>query len=127
MKYLKSIITVCFALLLMSFSGIEESISNALKSGATFKVSAHFHSKVDIMILDEGDFVSKLEAEKMLYDFFYQKKITNFEVLHRGDSNSGLIYVIGKLTTDQGNFRVSYYITNDENNAKIQQFFIDSE
>lgn len=127
MKLIKSIITILSTLLLLSFAGIEESISSALKSGQTFKVSAYFHNKVDILILDEGDYMTKLEAEKMLYDFFYEKKITNFEVLHRGDSNSGLIYVIGKLITNQGNFRVSYYITNDENNAKIQQFFIDSE
>lgn len=127
MKAIHYIFTIFGLVLLLSFTGIEESISDALKSGQTFKVSAHFQSKVDIMILDEGDFVTKLEAEKMLYDFFYQKKITNFEVLHRGDSDAGLIYIIGKLTTNQGSFRVSYYITNSEKEAKIQQFFIDAE
>jgi hypothetical protein len=127
MKALFSIITVSAAFLLLSFTGVEDDIATALRQGQAFKVSAHFHEKVDILILDEGDLVTKLEAEKMLYDFFYQKKITNFEILHRGDSNGGLIYIIGKLSTSSDNYRVSYYITNNKENAKIQQFFIDAE
>ena len=121
--FLLSFLFVAFS----SFTGITDDISAALKSGNAFKLSAFFHSKVDITILDESDLLSKLEAEKMVYDFFHENEPSHFEVLHQGKSKSGLAYTIGKLTTNTGTFRVSYYIMKKDNSEFIQQIIIDSE
>ncbi len=112
---------------LSSFTGIDEKINAALKEGNAFKISAFFSSKVDITILDESDLLTKLEAEKLLYDFFYSHHASDFKVLHNGKSKSGLEYTIGKLVTDNGNFRLSYYINNSNNKETIQQIIIDAE
>lgn len=128
MKLFKRIFTFgLFIIALSSFTGIDEDINAALKSGNAFKVSAHFDTKVDITILENSDLLSKLEAEKMLYDFFYSHHPSDFKVLHHGESKSGLEYTIGKLFTDKGSFRVSYYINKSTNSEHIQQMIIDAE
>lgn len=128
MKKFKHIIT-SFALLLFlsSFIGINEDISAALKAGSAFKVAAFFQSKVDITILEESELLTKLEAEKMLYDFFYDHKPSEFKILHQGESKSGLQYTIGRLETNKGNFRISYYINSSNQKEYIQQIIIDAE
>ena len=128
MKSFKRLFT--FGLLIVAFSsftGIKDEINAAFKAGNAFKVAAHFDSKIDITILDEGDLLTKLEAEKMLYDFFYSHHPTDFKVLHHGESKSGSEYTIGQLITDNGNFRVSYYINKSNNSEQIQQMIIDAE
>lgn len=116
-----------FIIGLSSFSGINDDINTALKAGNAFKVSKFFDTKVDITILEESDLLSKLEAEKLLYDFFYGHHPSDFQVLHHGESKSGLEYTIGKLVTDKGDFRLSYYINKSNNSEHIQQMIIDAE
>lgn len=128
MKTFKQIFTFSILLfLLSSFTGITEDITAALKQGNAFKLSAFFQDKVDITILEESDLLSKLEAEKMLYDFFHDHDPSDFKVLHHGESKSGLEYTIGKLITNNGDFRVSFYIKKTANSEYIQQIIIDAE
>ena len=116
-----------FIIVFGSFTGINDDINAALKAGNAFKVSAFFDTKVDITILDESDLLSKLEAEKMLYDFFYSHHPSDFKVQHHGESKSGSEYTIGKLITNNGTFRLSYYISKSNNSEHIQQMIIDAE
>ncbi len=129
--YMKKIkYTLAFGLLfvfLCSFTGITEDVATALKSGNAFKLSKFFQEKVDLTILDESDLISKLEAEQKLYAFFRENQPSHFEILHQGESKSGLEYTIGKLVTDNGNYRVSFYIKKTSSSEFIQQIIIDTE
>lgn len=128
MKFFRLVFSLAIMVLsLSSFIGIGDDINAALKAGNAFKVASFFEDKVDITILEESDLVTKLEAEKMLYDFFYSHKPSDFKVLHQGKSKSGLEYTIGKLVTNNGSFRLSYYVNNAGGKEKIQQIIIDSE
>ena len=128
MKPIKQFFVLSFLFVAFSsFTGITDEVASALKAGNAFKLSAFFHSKVDITILDDSDLLTKLEAEKMVYDFFHENEPSHFEILHQGKSKSGLAYTIGKLTTKTGVFRVSYYIMKKGNSEYIQQIIIDSE
>jgi hypothetical protein len=110
-----------------SFVGITEDITAAFKSGNAFEISAFFPEQVDITVLEESDLLSKLEAEKMIYDFFYAHPPTKFEILHQGKSKTGQEYTIGNLTTKNGTFRVSIYINKTAKSEYIQQLIIDTE
>lgn len=117
-------ITLGMALLFMSFfSGIADQVSTALKSGNAVEIAKYFKSNVDLSILDEDDLYPKADAQKMITNFFRKHQPTDFKVLHQGNSNKGLEYTIGKLTTNNGNFRISFYINSD----LIQQFTIDKD
>jgi hypothetical protein len=128
MKKAKYILSFGLLLLsLSSFAGVTEDISAALKAGNAFKLSAFFQPKIDLTILEESDLLSKLEAEKLVFDFFHENKPSDFVILHQGKSKSGLAYTIGKLVTEKGDFRVSFYINKTSNSELIQQIIIDSE
>ncbi len=128
MQKLKHIILLCSLWVLASaFTGLNPDISAAFKSGSAFKVSAFFQDQVDLTILESSDLLSKLEAERKIYDFFHEHSPTNFEILHEVESNSGPEFTIGKLTTKNGTFRVSIYVNKTENSEYIQQIIIDAE
>ena len=112
---------------LVSFTGITDDISTAFKSGKAFKISAFFNNKVDITVLDKSDLVTKLEAERWLFDFFHEHTPHDFKVLHQGKSKTGLKYTIGTLSTNNENFRVSFYVNTTQQKEYIQQLFIDAE
>lgn len=128
MKNIRFTILFLFVwVILSSFIGIKEDVSSALSEGNAFKVSAFFNNQVDITILDESDLLSKLEAEKQLYDFFHEHSPTQFKILHTGKSRSGQEYNIGTLNTSNGIFRVSFYIEQTDNSEFIQQLIIEAE
>jgi hypothetical protein len=126
-KRLFTILILSVWIILSAFTGIKEDVTVALKDGNAFKISAFFKEQVDITILDESDLLSKLEAEKLLYDFFHVNKPSDFTILHSGNSRSGQEYNIGTLTTNNGNFRISIYIKKSENSEFIQQLIIEAE
>ncbi len=128
MQKLKHILVLFGIWLLVSaFTGLNPDISAAFKSGNAFKVSAFFPDKVDITILETSDLMSKLEAEKLVYDFFHAHPPIDFEILHEVESKSGPEFTIGKLTTRNGTFRVSIYVNKTEKSEYIQQIIIDAE
>ena len=128
MKKLKYILTLLSVFLVLTgFIGIAEDIGSALKSGNAFKVSAFFKSQVDITVLDESDLLSKLEAEKLLFDFFQGHKPSDFVILHQGKSRTGQEYNIGTLKTENGDFRISFYINKTNDSEFIQQLIIEAE
>lgn len=128
MKSIKTFFTASFVILILSsFTGITDDVNTALKTGNAFELASFFNGKVDITIVDYSDLLSKLEAEKLLYDFFREHEPSDFMVLHHGESSSGLEYTIGKLITSNGIYRVSVYINTKENTEYVQQIIIDAE
>lgn len=128
MKPFKFIFALGFLILTMSsFGGITDGVAAAFKSGNAFKLSSFFQEKVDLTIIEESDLMSKLEAEKMVYDFFHENQPSDFIILHQGNSKSGTKYTIGRLVTEKGSFRVSFYVNTASNKELIQQIIIDFE
>ena len=113
----------CFTLFLFAFSGIADQISNALKTGNTTEIAKYFKSNIDLSILGEDDLYSKEDATRMIGNFLKKHQPSDFKILHQGNSKKGLEYTIGALSTNTGNFRVSFYI----NNGLIQQLKIDKD
>ena len=127
LKLKNILIFVSIWMLSTAFIGINKDITLAFKNGNAFKISAFFKDKIDLTILDESDLLGKLEAEKMIYDFFHEHDPSDFQILHEGESKSGQEYTIGKLITNNGNFRVSIYVNKTQNSEYIQQIIIDAE
>jgi hypothetical protein len=128
MKKLQYILTLIGLWLVFSaFIGITEDVTAALKAGNAFKISALFKGQVDITVLEESDLLSKLEAEKLLFDFFHENDPSDFVILHQGKSRTGQEYIIGTLTTNNGNYRISIYVKKTETSEFIQQFIIEAE
>jgi len=117
------------ALLLSSsgFSQVAKQANSALAAGNASSLVDLFNAQVDLTILDQDDLFSKSEAETLLITFFEKNVPSSFEELHTGESASGLKYVIGKLSTSNGTYRVSFYYKADGSTELIQQLMIDNE
>lgn len=115
------------SLVVLFTAGIAEDVSNAFKAGNSAQLATYFGETVDLTIVDEDNLYPKGEAQKKLAAFFKAHPVTDFKVLHEGESKKGLKYAIGSLTTSNGNFRVSYYFNTKDSNMLLQQIIIDSE
>lgn len=119
-----------FSLVLFSFgafsqSDITDEISDAFSKGDAAAIVSHFQSKVDMTVLDNEAVYSPTEAKKVLEKFFADHKPAGFNVKHEGTSKLNDQYRIGDLKTDNGTFRVTFFLKGKNNVMKIEQLRIE--
>jgi hypothetical protein len=105
-----------------------EAIIGTLKAGDSKALSGYFGSSLDLTLLDHEDVYGRDQAELMLRDFFIKNPPKNFQLLHRGKSQEGTSFGIGKLATSNGkSYRISFYVKSAENKTILQELRIESE
>lgn len=127
MYKLKHLVPLFFVPILCAFGNITSQVSDAFKTGNAEVLASFFKEEIDLSILDEEDVYSKADAKNMIKHFFSKHTPSTFKILHEGQSNVGLKYAIGKLTTSDGEFRVSFYVKDLNGKDLIQQIRIDAE
>ncbi len=88
--------------------------------GAT--ITRYFNEDTDVTILDNDGIGS--EGKSLVTNFFKSNKTTNFILKHEGTSKLGNVYRIGNLTTTNGKYRVTFFISEKGTNIEIIQFKI---
>lgn len=120
---MKAIFTSIFFLLLVagiSFSFTQkDEIVDALRTGDVNKLSKYFDQMVDVTIPNKSNSFSKGQAELVIKDFFTVNKVKNFELQHSG-SNPSSNFMIGKLSTSNGEFRTTVYMRQRGEKLMIQ-------
>lgn len=120
---MKSLFTSVLFLLLVagiSFSFTQkDEIVDALKTGDVNKLSKYFDQMVDVTIPNKSNSFSKGQAELVIKDFFTVNKVKNFELQHSG-SNPSSNFMIGKLSTSNGEFRTTVYMRQRGEKLMIQ-------
>jgi hypothetical protein len=126
---MKHLVTTIFLLISFSilFAQSEENIAAALKTGNSKEIAKYFGANVNIKILNQEDIYSKNQAELILKDFFTKNTIKNYLPKHNGTSKNGAQYTIGVLNTNNGNFRVYYFLKKNTDGIQIQEFRIELE
>ena len=88
-------------------------VSNAFKAGNTDILKEMMAAEVDIVTPNTSKKGSNNDAIVILKSFFQSKKPTNFVVAHHaGKNESG--FIVGRLTTENGDFRVNITYTTKE-------------
>ncbi len=120
---MKALFTSVLFLLLVagiSFSFTQkDEIVDALKTGDVNKLSKYFDQMVDVTIPNKSNSFSKGQAELVIKDFFTVNKVKNFELQHSG-SNPSSNFMIGKLSTSNGEFRTTVYMRQRGEKLMIQ-------
>jgi hypothetical protein len=126
---MKHLVATIFLLISFSilFAQSEENIAAALKTGNSKEIAKYFGANVNIKILNQEDIYSKNQAELILKDFFTKNTIKNYLPKHNGTSKNGAQYTIGVLNTNNGNFRVYYFLKKNTDGIQIQEFRIELE
>jgi hypothetical protein len=104
-----------------TLADITKSVTEAIRKGSSTELSAFFNSSIDLTVLGKEGTFSKAQAEQIVKEFFQKNTPKSFNIKHQGNSSDGSNYVIGTLTTNNGNFRVYFLIKNIEGKLCIQQ------
>lgn len=111
---MKSTILLAFLLICVAViparaaqSDIVNDLTAYLKSSDTRGISKHFASTVELIILNEEDVYSKVQAEIILKDFLYKHKPVSARLVHRLDSNPNYLFAVIELDTENGKFRTT--------------------
>jgi len=120
------IFLILTASLFNSNTSVVESISSAIRSGDSNQISEYLGSTVDVTILDFHGFVDKATTTRKVNEFFQDKSIDGYKIIHTGKSKGKeSVYTIGKLKTDKGQFNIYMFITENMDNHTIQEIKIE--
>jgi len=127
MKYL----IVFFTLILFSSpvwtqENESETITNAFIAGNANNIAKYFPSNLDMTIIETEDVFSKAQAVQILNRFFKENPPTGFIVKHQGSSQNNDYYQIGTLKTENGDYRVTYFMRKDGDEVLIKRLRIES-
>ena len=96
----------------------------AFKKGNSQELNRYLGEKVDLVIQNRSTSVDKQTAEATLASFFNRNKVSGFDVNHEGKREESS-FIIGTLTTANGNFRVNCFFRRVQNKYFINQIRID--
>lgn len=103
---------------------VPEGVIGAFKEGSSQELNKYLGDKVELIIQNKTTNADKRTAEGTMAAFFSNHKVGSFHVNHKGKRDeSG--FVIGTLTTANGNFRVNCFFRKVESKYVINQIRID--
>jgi hypothetical protein len=116
----KIIFTFTFILSVLSIQAANITpVSDAIKAGNADLLKDKMSEEVDIFVPGTSKKCSGTDAIATLKAFFRTNKVSGFTVAHHADKNeSG--FLVGKLTTDKGEYRVNITYTTKDGNILIQ-------
>lgn len=105
---------------------IPNEIILSLKNGNSKVLSGYFNQNVELVVLENDNVYSKAQAQQIVNNFFSNYNPENFTVIHQSEK-SGAKYLIGNLTTSNGNFRVYFLLKKNDGKDYIHQLRIEKQ
>lgn len=96
----------------------------AFKKGNSQELNRYLGEKVNLVIQNRSESVDRQAAEGTLAAFFSSNKVSGFNVNHEGKRDESS-FIIGTLTTANGNFRINCFFRRVQNKYLINQIRID--
>jgi hypothetical protein len=119
MKKILSLMLLFVALSSFTLVSLPEIIS-ALKSGNALELSKYFDKTVEITLPEKSNSYSKSQASIVLRDFFKNKQVKDFKVIHQSQKEDSE-FCIGTLITTKGSFRVTIFTRQSGQQKLIQE------
>ncbi len=105
---------------------IPNEIILSLKNGNSKVLSGYFNQNVELVVLDNDNVYSKAQAQQIISDFFSRYSPESFTVKHQNEK-AGAKYLIGNLVTNNGDFRVYFFLKKSEGKDYIHQLRIEKQ
>lgn len=124
MKTILIIITTLFLSVTVS-----EDIQNMYKILESKKISeliTYFDSSIELSILND-DFYGDEESAAAITEFFSEKDIELFEIIHNGGDENESYFIIGKLVVSGKVYRIHLLIERSDEKDRIIEMSIDNE
>ncbi|WP_455496891.1 DUF4783 domain-containing protein [Coprobacter sp.] len=110
---------------IITAQNIPEDIPTAFKTGDIQRLEKYMDEKIYLIIPDLKQQMPRQKAKEALSAFFLKNKPHDFKTIHQSEqNNSG--YMIGKLVTGNGEFRVHVLMKIIEKKYIIHQLRIEN-
>ena len=132
MKKFLSIASLVLILLIPSYaleaqeSKVPEGIVLSFKAGNAEELSKHFHTNIELIILEKEDVYSRSQAEQILRKFFVDHKPESFKIIFDGGKENSR-YAIGNLGCSDETYRVYILMKKQDGSPMIHQLRIEEE
>ena len=120
------ILWVCFLVWAVSLMAqdVPGGVVAAFKKGNSQELNGYLSDKVELILEDRSINADRRTAEGKMAAFFSGNQVSGFTVNHQGKRDeSG--FIVGTLTTANGNFRVNCFFRKVANKYVIHQIRID--
>lgn len=125
------IYTCLFAVFLMGSGFAQEAerdrVSLAVQNGNAKTLATFFTPGVNLTVDQKEEVYSREQAEVIMTRFFSNHVPSAFSIRHEGKSKLDDHYYIGDLMTNNGNYRVTFFMKKDSGAFKIRQLRIEPE
>ncbi len=104
-------------------------IIKAIETGNAKLLSGYFNQNVELVVLDNDNVYSKAQAQQIVNNFFSNFSPVEdnaFTIIH-DSGKADAKYVIGKLKTEKGNFRVYFLLKKNSGKEYIHQLRIEKQ
>lgn len=89
-------------------------VKAAIEIASAKEVAVHFENNVEMSLDGKNTHYSRSQAEFVLRDFFKDNPVQSFSIIHKGNSEGGLTYAIGKYESNGTSFRVLIRMRNSK-------------
>ena len=104
-----------------------EDIINALSIQNSEEIINQLDKNGDIIINDKKISGSKSEVIKNLDQFFEKNNFNELKIIHSGNSENNIIYLLGEYISNDDLYKVLALIKNNNNNHMIQKLTINKK
>ncbi len=133
LKKITLLVIVFSCMLTASANSAKEEIPNniivALETGNAKLLSGYFNQNVELVVLDNDNVYSKAQAQQIVNNFFSSFSPIEdhaFSIIH-DSGKADAKYVIGKLKTEKGDFRVYFLLKRTGGKEYIHQLRIEKQ
>ena len=105
---------------------VKDKVVQAMRTGNSKELAAHFIPNIDLTIKETADVYSKAQAEQIVRKFFNDNPPVDLVIEHTGVSKVGDKYFIGILRTTTGYFRVTFFLKRTDAVFQVKQLRIEN-
>jgi hypothetical protein len=127
MRIISILFFVACALFTNAQDKVTTEVSKALGAGDANALAKYFTPNVDLAIGDNEEMYSSAKAKDAMSNFFGAHRPEGFEVKHEGTSKLDDQYRIGDLKTNNGNYRVTFFMKKTPQGMRIKQLRIEED
>ncbi|MEO5584978.1 MAG: DUF4783 domain-containing protein [Flavobacteriales bacterium] len=107
-------------------SGVKDQVVSALGSGNASALAKYMVANVDMTLPVASDYYSNAQAEQILRKFFDEHPPKGLTIEHEGTNRTGDSYYIGKMSTSNGDFRVTFFLKKSDTGSLVKQLRIET-
>ena len=124
MSTLKTIFLISTIILAKQESLDNLILSLEIKNGE--EITRYFDSKSEIIIDNISHKGNRYQQSKILDEFYSDKNINKFNIIHQGDSENNIIYILAEYSSNNDLYKVLLILKNINKNYTIEKFKIDT-